>query len=83
MAVQTSGCPEYKIKSLARRQTVKPAAASTKICRNNYAIFCEKKNKVGKNDLIKVSWKILQLGTSWLQNKKVHKLKNNVHKAVY
>ena len=55
MAVQTSGCPEYKIKSLARRQTVKPAAASTKICRNNYAIFCEKKNKVGKNDLIKVS----------------------------
>ena len=56
MAVQTSGCPEDKIKSLARRQTVKPAAASTKICRNNYAIFAKKKkNKVGKNDLIKVS----------------------------
>ena len=56
MAVQTSGCPEYKIKCLARRQTVKPAAASTKICRKNYAIFCaKKKNKLGKNDLIKVS----------------------------
>ena len=43
MTVQTSGCPEEKIKALAGLQTV-TSNPSTKICSNNYTIICAKKN---------------------------------------